>query len=101
MAGSADVELRDTPQGARLVVKVVPGASRDRLVGALGRALKLAVAAPPEGGKANAAVCKLLARSLGVKAADVTIVSGHTQPLKQVAVQGLTAADVRQRLALD
>ncbi len=101
MAGNANVELRDTPQGVRLTVKVVPGASRDRLVGALGKALKLAVAAPPEGGKANTAVCQLLARSLGVKAADVTIVTGHAQPLKHVLVQGLTAADVRQRLALD
>ncbi|MEW6197485.1 MAG: DUF167 domain-containing protein [Planctomycetota bacterium] len=101
MAGSADVDLRDTPQGVRLTVKVVPGASRDRLVGALGRALKLAVAAPPEGGKANTAVCKLLAHSLKVKVADVTIVSGHAQPLKHLLVHGLTAADVRQRLALD
>lgn len=101
MAGSAEVELRDTPQGVRLTVKVVPGASRDRLVGVLGRALKLAVAAPPEAGKANTAVCKLLAQSLGVRVADVTIVSGHAQPLKHVLVQRLTAAAVRQRLALD
>lgn len=101
MCADSQLELRDTPEGVRFAVKVVPGASRDRLVGALGSALKLAVVAPPEGGKANAAVRKLLARSLGVKATDVTILSGHTQPLKQLLVQGLTAADVRRRLAHD
>lgn len=80
-------------------VKVVPGASREQVAGLRGTSLKITVSAPPEGGKANAAVAKLLASVLGVKRTDVRIVSGHSQPLKRIAVAGLTPADVRQRLS--
>ncbi len=48
-----------------LKVKVVPGASRTQLSGWLGDMLKVRVSAPPEKGKANAAVEALLARDVG------------------------------------
>ncbi|MGB9626422.1 MAG: DUF167 domain-containing protein, partial [Phycisphaerae bacterium] len=51
---------RDTPGGVEVAVKVVPGSSRDRIMGVLGDALKIAVAAPPEKGKANQAVIEVL-----------------------------------------
>jgi uncharacterized protein (TIGR00251 family) len=97
---AGDVEIRATPGGIELTLKVVPGASRTRVAGVLGTALKVAVAAPPEGGKANAAVMRLLAEALGVSKSDVEIVSGHGQRLKRVAVRGLTAADARARLGV-
>ncbi len=87
-----------TPGGVQLDVKVVPGASRTKIAGVLGTALKLAVAAPPEGGKANAAVIKLLAATFGVKRGEVAIVSGHTQPHKRVVVAGLTVEKTRELL---
>lgn len=49
---------------ARLTVKVVPGSSRDQIVGWLGDALKVKVTAPPEKGRANAAVVAILADRL-------------------------------------
>ena len=52
---------------ATLSVKVVPGASRDRVAGMLGDALKVQVSAPPEAGKANKAVLRVLAEFLNVK----------------------------------
>jgi uncharacterized protein YggU (UPF0235/DUF167 family) len=85
--------------GGRFAVKVVPGASRDRLMGELGGALKVAVSAPPEGGKANAAVVALLAGALGVPAGSVTILRGHTSPRKEVAVAGLAAEEISARLS--
>ncbi|MBI1369811.1 MAG: YggU family protein [Planctomycetes bacterium] len=75
-------------------VKVVPGASRDQIVGRLGEAIKVKVSAPAEGGKANAAVCALLAEKLGVSKRDVQVVSGHTQPHKRIAVRGIKPADI-------
>jgi uncharacterized protein len=95
----AGLALHVTPAGIEFDVKVVPGASRTRLAGMLGPALKLAVAAPPEDGKANQAVCALLAESLGVSKSAVQIVAGQSQPRKRVRVTGLTADALRARLA--
>ena len=95
---AAQVEIIARRGGVELNVKVVPGASRTRVVGAWNRALKVAVAAPPERGKANDALIKLLAATFDVHTADIAIVSGQTSPLKKVAVTGLTAAAARERL---
>lgn len=81
-----------------LRLKVVPKASRDRIVGELDGALKIAVSAPPEHGAANAAVCKLLAKSFGVRTRQVTITAGHGSPHKTVRIRGITAEDVHQLL---
>ena len=83
---------------ATLTIKVVPGSSRDRVVGRYGEAIKVAVSAPPEDGKANKAVVKLLADALGVKAGMIRIVKGETQKLKVVAIEGLDQADAEARL---
>lgn len=86
------------PGGVAVRVKVVPGASRTKVAGVLGDRLKLMVAAPPEDGKANRAVCELLARVLGVAARDVEVTDGHTSPRKTVAVAGLTLCAAVSRL---
>jgi uncharacterized protein len=52
---------------ARLTVKVVPGSSRNQIVGWLGNALKIKVTAPPEKGRANEAVVAILADRLGMR----------------------------------
>ncbi len=82
----------------RLKVKAVPGASRSEIVGRLGEALKVRVAAPPEGGKANREILELLAGRLGLPAADVTLVSGAASPAKVVALRGVTAEQAWARL---
>jgi len=82
----------------RLKVKVVPGASRTEIVGRLGDALKVRVAAPPEGGKANREVAALLAAKVGLPQAAVSIVSGLSSSAKVVAFTGLDEAGLRARL---
>jgi len=82
--------LRPCPGGVELTVKVVPGASRDRVAGVLGDALKIQVAAPPERGKANAAVIGLLADILGLPEHHVVIVRGATNPRKTVRLVGVS-----------
>ena len=78
-------------------VKVVPKASRDEIAGWLGDRLKIRVSAPPERGKANAAVEKLLAETLGLPPSAVRVVAGATTPLKAVEIDA--AEDVvRARL---
>lgn len=82
-----------------MAVKVVPGASRDRIVGLLGDALKVAVSPPPAGGAANMAVTKILADYLGVAESAVTITRGHTNPPKEVLITGITVEQLTSRLA--
>lgn len=85
-----------TTAGLRLRVRVTPRAGRDRLDGLIdlpdGPALKIAVSAPPEDGKANAALCKLLAKFFGTAKSNLTVVSGATARLKQIEIAGDGAA---------
>ena len=69
-----------------LPVKVVPKASRDRVAGWIGDRLKVQVAAPPERGRANEAVARLLAESLGLPRGSVRVAAGLTSPLKVLEI---------------
>ncbi len=81
-----------------VLVKVVPGAKRDEICGMLGERLKVRVSAPPEDGKANQAVCRLLASELGIKPRQVEIVSGHSRSEKTVRIAGVDGNAVGERL---
>ncbi len=72
-----------------LRIKAVPGAKRDEIAGELGDRLKVRVSAAPEDGKANKAICALIAKRLGVRKKDVRIHSGMTNPEKIVRVEGI------------
>jgi len=85
---------------ALLNVKVVPGASRNRVAGRYGDGIKVQVSAHAEGGKANQAVVELIAAALGLKPQHVRIVKGHTQPRKVVEIDGLEASEVLARLTV-
>ncbi len=91
--------LRSTTNGVEIIVKVVTNASRDRIVGPLGDALKIQVAAPPERGRANAAVERLLAKALGVKQKDVSVARGMSNPRKVVLVRGVAIERIQDRLS--
>ena len=82
----------------RIALRVAPGAQRAKVVGRHGTAWKLRVTAPPEDGKANEAVVRLLAETLGVPRGDIAIVSGHGARDKVVSLTGLGAEEVEQRL---
>lgn len=82
----------------RLAVKVVPGASRDEIAGWLGERLKVRVAAPPEKGRANAAVADVVAAALAISPASVRVVAGTTSPRKVLEIRGLDEAEVSARL---
>lgn len=92
------LKLMTRADGVVLSLKVVPGSKRDRIVGELGDALKVAVSKPPEGGAANAAVIQLLSQALGLPAASLQLVKGHTSPRKQVLIRNVQPAELWQRL---
>jgi uncharacterized protein len=82
----------------KLQVKVVPGSSRSSIAGWMGETLRIRVTAPPERGKANAAVEELLAQVLELARDRVRIVSGHGSPRKLVEITGVDAVELRRRL---
>lgn len=87
----------DGAGGVLIAVKAVPGAKRDEIVGLLGERLKVRVSAPPEGGKANKAICALLAGALGVRASDVEVVGGASRAEKSVRIAGIGPEAVATR----
>ncbi len=86
-------------QGVHVRVKAVPGASRDEVAGVLGEALKVRVAAPPEAGKANKAIRRLVADAFEVDPRDVLLVAGEASPRKTLLIRGLDVADATRRLS--
>lgn len=69
-------------------VKVTPRAARNEVTGAMADGtLKVRIAAPPEKGKANQELCRLLAAHFNVAASAVQVISGHTASLKLVRIE--------------
>jgi uncharacterized protein (TIGR00251 family) len=81
-------ELVQDAEGTVFNVLVSPGASRNRILGEHAGSLKASVSAPPEKGKANSALLKLLAGAMGVNTGDLTIISGETTRMKRVLLRG-------------
>ena len=88
--------MRSAPTRVRLLVS--PGARRTGIAGRHGEAWKVRVAAPPENGRANEAVLRLLARTLQLADTDVRVVAGHTSRDKVVALEGISAAGAARLL---
>ncbi len=84
---------------ARIRVDVQPNAHRNAIAGFQDGVLKLKIAAPPVGGKANEALVRFLAEVLGVPKSDVTVEKGLSGRHKTVSVRGLTQEQVDQRAA--
>ena len=93
-----DVAAGDDADSVVLRVHVQPGAGRSAVVGRHGTALKLRVAAPPEGGRANEAVKALLVEIFGVKPANVELTSGASSRLKRFRVDHVDVEEFRTRL---
>lgn len=83
----------------RVRLRVAPGAARAGVVGRHGDAWKVRVTAPAEGGRANAAVVRLLAETFALPRAAVTLVSGHSGRDKIVEVAGVEPNEVDRRLS--
>jgi uncharacterized protein (TIGR00251 family) len=93
-------EPTDDGQGEIVLrVQVQPGAGRSAVVGRHGDAVKLKVAAPPEGGRANEAVVALLATTLGVPKDAVRLTSGATSRSKRFRIGPLDVAESRRLLS--
>ena len=95
----------DTAAGLALHVRLTPKGGRDAIDGietqSDGRSvLKVRVRAAPSEGEANEALCRLLAKTLGVPPRDVTLTAGATSRVKRLTVAGDSAALTAALLAV-
>ena len=94
----SEIALRATPTGVLLNVKARPGGKRNAVTGVHAGALKVAVTAPPEKGKANDALLALLAEWLEIRPRDVVLERGHAASDKTFRITGVEPAELRRRL---
>ena len=92
------IEIIQKDQGIILPVRAQPGAKRNCMVGEHGGALKVAVQAPPEDGKANDAILDLLRRSFGISKQQIELVSGHTSRDKKFLLTGITLEQLQAKI---
>ena len=82
----------------KLKIKVIPSSSKDCIAGWLQDTLKVKVKAPPEKGKANKAVIKLLEKSLALPKGSVNITSGSTSCHKIIEIDSNDEALINKKL---
>jgi uncharacterized protein len=87
--------VRAVEGGCELAIWVIPGASRNQIAGLHDGRIRVRVTAPPEGGRANEAVCLILSEAIGK---PVTLHRGATSRAKVVLALGATPDDVRGNL---
>jgi uncharacterized protein len=83
---------------ARIEVRLRPRGSKDELSGIRDGVLQAKVTAPPVGGAANKALCKLIAKRLGVATSRVSVVRGQKSREKVVQVDGIDQTSLSEAL---
>jgi uncharacterized protein (TIGR00251 family) len=84
--------------GAHIVVRLQPRARANEIVGEREGVLVMRVTAAPMDGRANEALCRLIAKRLHVGSRRVAVVRGAVAREKLVRVEGLTTKEVRAAL---
>jgi uncharacterized protein (TIGR00251 family) len=83
-----------------ITVRLQPRARRDEVVGERDGKVVIRVTAPPVDGKANEALCRLIAKAAGVAPSRVRIVRGHSAREKVVQVEGIGEGELRAALGV-
>jgi uncharacterized protein (TIGR00251 family) len=86
---------------ANLVVRLQPRAKRNAIVDERDGVLRVNVAAAPVDGRANAALCKLIAKRAGVARGRVSVLRGERSREKVVQVEGMALEELQHALGLD
>jgi hypothetical protein len=86
------------PRGAVLGVKAQPAAKKDAILGERAGALRVAVTAAPERGRANDAIVELVAAALKLKRSQISLLTGETSRDKRLLIEGITPDDLKARV---
>lgn len=92
------INIHPHAEGLILPVRAQPGARKNGVVGEHGGALKVAVTAPPDQGRANKALIEVLHEALDLKRSQIELLSGETSRDKRFLIRGLTKQQLEERL---
>ena len=92
--------IQEVPEGVIFKITVQPKASRNKIVGVQGDALKVRLTAPPVEGAANSLCVAFLAKSLGVRKSDVEIIQGQRSRAKKLLVRSASRDSVESLLKI-
>ncbi len=92
------MDIQEHPDGVVMKIKVQPRASRNKIAGTIGDALKVMLTAPPVDGEANAACIEFFSDLLGIPKRDIEILTGHTGRNKTIKLYGLTKSKLTEQL---
>lgn len=92
------IVLTDHVEGLLLHVRAQPGAKRNSVQGEHAGALKVAVTAPAQDGRANAALVEVLREALGLKRSQIELAAGATGRDKRFLIRGVSRAELEARL---
>src|SRR2546425_10946905 len=93
------IAITEQAEGRVLPVRAQPGARKAGIMGEQAGALKVAVTAPPEDGRANKALVEALREALGLKRSQVELLSGPTSREKRFLIRGLGKKELEHRVA--
>jgi uncharacterized protein len=88
------IDITDHAEGCVLPVRAQPGAKKTAVVGEYHGALKIAVTAPPEEGRANDALIQALRDTVGLKRSQIELISGQTSRDKKFLIRGMTRVEL-------
>ncbi|MDO5553909.1 MAG: DUF167 domain-containing protein [Planctomycetia bacterium] len=94
------VELVARVDGVVLAVKAQPGSRRNEIKGVQDRALKVAVTQIAEKGKANKVLTDVLAKTLGVRKSEISLLTGETSSHKQFLIRNISCEELQRRISL-
>ena len=92
------IQLGEHPEGVVLPVRAQPGARKAGVLGEQAGALKVAVTAPPEDGRANKALVEALRELLELKRSQIELLSGQTSRDKRFLLRGVSVAALSVQL---
>ena len=95
---SPSIVLEQTESGVILPVQARPGAKQNAITGEHNGALKVSVTQVAEKGKANAALIQVLAKQLGLKKSQISLLSGQTSNRKKFRITEADCQTIRERI---
>jgi len=79
-------------------VKIVPGSSKNKIIGVYNKALKITITAPPVDGKANKKCIAYLAKYFDVAKSKIEIISGQTSKNKLIRIYDISQEEILDKI---